>query len=45
MFRRLVYGALDNAAHLLMLARPRLHDWIAEPAPETLFDRAVRGRG
>ena len=45
MFRRLVYGALDNAAHLLMLARLRLHDWIDGPPPETSTDRAIREEG
>ncbi len=42
MFRRLVFAALDNAAHLLMLARLPLDGWIAGPPPETPSDRAIR---
>jgi len=45
MFRRLLYGALDNTAHLFMLARLRLHDRIAGPAPERSNDRAIREEG
>jgi hypothetical protein len=45
MFRRLVFAALDNAAHLLMLGRLRLHDWLAGLPPETLTDRAIREEG
>jgi len=45
MFRRFVYAALDNAAHLLMLARLRLHDRIAGSPPQTPTDRAIREEG
>jgi hypothetical protein len=45
MFRRLVCKALDDAAHLLMLARLRLHDWIAGPGRESPTDRAIREGG
>jgi hypothetical protein len=45
MFRRLVNSALDNAAHLLTLARLRLYDWMAGPPPETPTDRAIREEG
>jgi hypothetical protein len=45
MFRRLIYAALDNAAHLMTLARLRLYDRIAGPAPETPTDRAIREEG
>ena len=45
MFRRWFYRALDDAGHLLMLARLRLHEWIAEPSPETPTDQAIREEG
>jgi hypothetical protein len=45
MFRRWLYAGLDNAAHLLMLVRLRLHDWIAGPPPETPTDHAIREEG
>jgi hypothetical protein len=41
-FRRLVYSGLDYVSHLLMLARLRLHDWIAGPVPERPEDRTIR---
>ncbi len=45
MFKRLYYTALDNTAHLLTLARLRLHDRIAGPPPETPLDRSIREEG
>lgn len=45
MFRRLVFAALDSTGHLLMLARLRLHDWIAGPPAEAPLDRTVREEG
>jgi hypothetical protein len=45
MFRRWFYRALDDAAHLLTLARLWLHEWIAGPSAETPTDRAIREEG
>jgi hypothetical protein len=45
MCRRWLYRAFDDVAHLLMLARLRLHDWIPGRPPETPTDRAIREEG
>jgi hypothetical protein len=45
MLRCLAYVALHSTAHLLMLVRLRLHDWIVGPAPETPTDQAIREEG
>jgi transposase-like protein len=42
--RRVFYTALDNTAHLLMLARLRLDDWLAGPM-EKRTERAIQGEG
>lgn len=45
MLRRLLYKALDDAAHLLLLERLWLHDSNAGPEPETPTDLAIREEG
>jgi len=43
--RLLAHELLDAGAHLLMLARLRLDDWMAGPPPETPTDQAIREEG